>query len=231
MDSSLSRVPPVWPRPRPEIIGTKPPQAAMIGASSRLTLSPTPPVECLSSTGPPRRAPRQSSSSPERVMAPVRATRSAPLIPRRKMAMARAPTCASLTLPSVIPATSCEISSGESSLPSRLRRISSATSMAQPREEGEQQAGELAGRPLGDGQRLLVAERLLAQALGEVGDHRHRGHPQPAVAGENRLLHGGHADGVGAEDAVGADLRRGLEARAADPEVDALGQSDAGARR
>jgi thymidine phosphorylase len=36
----LSSVPPVWPRPRPLIIGTMAPQAARIGASIRLTLSP-----------------------------------------------------------------------------------------------------------------------------------------------------------------------------------------------
>ena len=42
MASSLSSVPPVWPRPRPEIIGTAAPQAARIGARIRLTLSPTP---------------------------------------------------------------------------------------------------------------------------------------------------------------------------------------------
>ena len=52
MAESLSSVPPVWPSPRPEIIGTKAPQAATIGASIRLTLSPTPPLECLSITGP-----------------------------------------------------------------------------------------------------------------------------------------------------------------------------------
>ena len=45
-------MPPVWPRPRPESIGTKQPQAARIGAKTRLTLSPMPPVECLSTTGP-----------------------------------------------------------------------------------------------------------------------------------------------------------------------------------
>src|SRR5213596_2506569 len=70
MASSLSRVPPVWPSPRPEIIGTAPPQAATIGASSSETLSPTPPVECLSSTG---RSRSQRSTSPERVIALVRA--------------------------------------------------------------------------------------------------------------------------------------------------------------
>ena len=52
MLSSLSSVPPVRPSLRPEIIGMNPPQAAMIGVSTRLTLSPTPPVECLSSTVP-----------------------------------------------------------------------------------------------------------------------------------------------------------------------------------
>jgi hypothetical protein len=40
-------VPPVWPRPRPLTIGTATPAAATSGASSRLTLSPTPPVECV----------------------------------------------------------------------------------------------------------------------------------------------------------------------------------------
>ena len=72
--SSLSSVPPVWPRPRPEIIGTNAPQAASAGARTRLMWSPTPPVECLSSTGPPRSAARQSSTVPESVMARVRAT-------------------------------------------------------------------------------------------------------------------------------------------------------------
>src|SRR5258708_2337057 len=42
MESSLSSVPPVWPSPRPEIIGTMPPQAATTRASTRLTLSPRP---------------------------------------------------------------------------------------------------------------------------------------------------------------------------------------------
>ena len=34
MLSILSSVPPVWPRPRPETIGTNPPQAATIGADA-----------------------------------------------------------------------------------------------------------------------------------------------------------------------------------------------------
>src|ERR1700761_8959852 len=48
MAASLSSVPPVWPRPRPEIIGTKPAQAATIGPSNSEVRTPTPPVEWLS---------------------------------------------------------------------------------------------------------------------------------------------------------------------------------------
>ena len=76
-------------------------------------------------------------------------------------------------------------------------------------------------------QRLLVRERLAAHALGEVGDRRDGGDAQAAVAGEDHLGHGRHADGVGAERAEGADLGRRLEARAVRGEVDALGQRDA----
>ena len=90
MDSSLSSVPPVWPSPLPEIIGTAAPQAATIGASISETLSPTPPVECLSVTGPGRSD--QSSTSPESRMAMVSATASSRLMPLRKTAMAKAPT-------------------------------------------------------------------------------------------------------------------------------------------
>ena len=44
-------MPPVWPRPRPEIIGTHTPHAATSGAMMIDVLSPTPPVECLSAFG------------------------------------------------------------------------------------------------------------------------------------------------------------------------------------
>ena len=47
----------------------------MIGASRKLTLSPTPPVECLSTTGPCRSAPSHSSTVPERAI-PVVSSRS-----------------------------------------------------------------------------------------------------------------------------------------------------------
>src|ERR1700759_3826285 len=192
---SWSRVPPVCPRPRPDIIGTAAPQAATIGANSRLTLSPTPPVECLSSTGPLRSASCHESTSPECVIAPVRATRSGGVMPRRKIAMANAPTWASLTDPSAIPATSSEIFSLDSSPPSRLRRISSAVSIvvSDPLDERRQQPGEVAGGPLRVDERLLVAERHIGHALGQIGDRRDRHHAQPAVAGHRGLVDRRHA--------------------------------------
>ena len=49
--SSLSTVPPVSPSPLPLILGTATPEAATIGATINVILSPTPPVECLSHTG------------------------------------------------------------------------------------------------------------------------------------------------------------------------------------
>ncbi len=52
MDSSLSSVPPVWPSARPDIMGTTTPAAAASGATMKLVLSPTPPVECLSTLTP-----------------------------------------------------------------------------------------------------------------------------------------------------------------------------------
>ncbi len=88
MDSSLSRVPPVWPRPRPEIMGTYTPQAAARGPRIRLVLSPTPPVECLSTFGAGRS--ERSRTSPVRIMDSVRAEISAELMPLKKIAMVRA---------------------------------------------------------------------------------------------------------------------------------------------
>ena len=71
IDSSLSSVPPVWPSARPDIIGTTTPAAAASGATMKLVLSPTPPVECLS-TFTPGIADR-STVSPERSMHSVKA--------------------------------------------------------------------------------------------------------------------------------------------------------------
>ena len=81
MDSSLSRVPPVWPSPRPDSCGTAAPQAATSGARISETLSPTPPVECLSTVGRVR-LPR-SSRSPESTIAEVQLRSSGSSRPRK----------------------------------------------------------------------------------------------------------------------------------------------------
>ncbi len=124
-------MPPVWPRPRPETIGSTPPQAATIGASSRLTLSPTPPVECLSTTGPGSAARDQSSTVPERVIARVSATVSARPMPFRQIAIASAATWPSLQERSVRPRTKASICASPSAWPRRLARMISAASMSQ----------------------------------------------------------------------------------------------------
>jgi hypothetical protein len=85
IDSSLSSVPPVCARPRPEIIGTATPQAATAGASGIEALSPTPPVECLSPTG--RPSPSNDSRSPDSSMPRVQASSSPALIPWMKIAV------------------------------------------------------------------------------------------------------------------------------------------------
>src|SRR3954447_5059894 len=221
MLSSLSSVPPVWPRPRPEIIGTAPPQASRVGASIRLTLSPTPPVECLSTTGLSR---FQSSTLPESRIARVNARRSSLSRPLRKKAIASAPTWASERLPSVIPATRNWICSALSAVPSRLARMTSEASIFL--RESLDEPHEVAARDLRVAQRLLVRELLAAHALGEVGDRRDRRDAQPGVTGEDHLGNRGHPDGVGAERAEGADLGGGLERGAGGGEVDALGEVD-----
>jgi len=87
MDSSLSSVPPVAPRPRPEIIGTFNPQQANSGATMNELLSPMPPVECLSTRTP---EPSLLRTSPERSMASVRAKVSSTFRPRKYTAMVQA---------------------------------------------------------------------------------------------------------------------------------------------
>ena len=86
--SSLSSVPPVWPSPRPDIIGTATPQAATRGPSTRETLSPTPPVECLSM----RRVdhPSNERRCPDASIASVSAANSWRSSPRRKTAISNA---------------------------------------------------------------------------------------------------------------------------------------------
>ena len=77
--SNLSSVPPVCPSARPEIIGTVTPAAAAKGAAIRLVLSPTPPVECLSTLMPGTM--ERSTLSPELVMRSVSALTSRSVIP------------------------------------------------------------------------------------------------------------------------------------------------------
>ena len=84
--SSLSSVPPVCPSPRPLILPSGTPHAATIGPTAIDVLSPTPPVECLSTILRPIAAP-MSSVSPERIIASVSANVSAALRPLKKTAM------------------------------------------------------------------------------------------------------------------------------------------------
>jgi hypothetical protein len=89
MDSSLSSVPPVCPSPRPLIFPNGTPQAATIGATAIEVLSPTPPVECLSTTFRPS-APARSIVSPLWMIASVIASVSAADRPRNQTAMQNA---------------------------------------------------------------------------------------------------------------------------------------------
>ena len=88
MDSNLSRVPPVCPRPRPLIMGTTSPPAAASGANTSEVLSPTPPVECLSTFLP--GISERSNISPECNIEFVRAVVSARVMPRITTAISQA---------------------------------------------------------------------------------------------------------------------------------------------
>ena len=85
MDSSLSSVPPVWPSARPDIIGTTTPAAAARGATIKLVLSPTPPVECLSTLTP--GIAERSTRSPECSMHSVRRLTSRSVMPEKNVAI------------------------------------------------------------------------------------------------------------------------------------------------
>ena len=98
----MSSVPPVWPRPRPDIIPTRAPAAATSGARTSVTLSPTPPVECLSTTG--ARSDR-SHVSPESRIAWVNAAVSAVESPRITAAIRNAEAWYSGTSPETTPET------------------------------------------------------------------------------------------------------------------------------
>jgi hypothetical protein len=99
IDSNLSSVPPVCPSPRPESCGTATPQAATSGVNGSVILSPTPPVECLSTVGRPTLD--RSRRSPLAIMAAVHRAISAAVMPRSRIAMANAAICSSATTPRV----------------------------------------------------------------------------------------------------------------------------------
>ena len=73
IDSSLSSVPPVWPSPRPLIFPNGTPHAATIGPTAIDVLSPTPPVECLSTHRAAELAARGRVVSPLAIIASVSA--------------------------------------------------------------------------------------------------------------------------------------------------------------
>ncbi len=79
MASSLSRVPPVCPSPLPESFATGTPQAAATGPITMVVLSPTPPVECLSTLIPGMGD--RSISSPDAAIQPVKKAVSCSFIP------------------------------------------------------------------------------------------------------------------------------------------------------
>ena len=81
-------MPPVCPSPRPDILATLPPRHATTGATMSVVLSPTPPVECLSTDLSPKRL--KSTVSPERIMASVSTAVSRSFIPRNSTAIANA---------------------------------------------------------------------------------------------------------------------------------------------
>ena len=85
IDSSLSTVPPVCPSPLPDIFATFTPSDATIGEIIKVVLSPTPPVECLS-TFIPSIADR-SSISPDFAIASVRMKVSSSSIPEKYIAI------------------------------------------------------------------------------------------------------------------------------------------------
>ena len=80
-DSSLSIVPPVCPRPRPDIFAILPPHAATIGHRTSEVLSPTPPVECLSAVCSP--SGERSTTSPECSISMVSCAVSSGVMPRK----------------------------------------------------------------------------------------------------------------------------------------------------
>ncbi|VBA36193.1 hypothetical protein LAUMK13_01020 [Mycobacterium innocens] len=121
IDSSLSRVPPVWPSPRPAACGTAAPQATTTGTNGRVILSPTPPVECLSTVGSRRSA--KSIRAPDTSIADVHLAVSPESMPRQKIAINKADICSGATRPSVKALMTQSMAASDNRPPSRLVRI------------------------------------------------------------------------------------------------------------
>src|SRR5690606_8862902 len=201
MLSSLSRVPPVWPKALPESLATGAPAAATRGATTRVVLSPTPPLECLSTLMPGSEL--RSTWRPDRAMARVRAAVSRSLIPRKRMAIKSAALWASVKLPSVTPWIHCSISSVVSSWPVRFFRISSyGRTMLPPLGELAQEARSLIQRPdaeplgegrpqVGEGRPGPQGDAPIARGVREDGDIL------PGVVGGGR---GGVTPVIGGDD-------------------------------
>ena len=95
--SSLSIVPPVNPSPLPAIIGIFNPSPAITGARIRDTLSPIPPVECLSATK--SLESEKSSVFPDLSITSTSENISSSSIPLKYIAISIADIWASVTLP------------------------------------------------------------------------------------------------------------------------------------
>ena len=89
----------MWPSPRPDSCGTAAPHAATSGQSGSETLSPTPPVECLSTVG--RGTVERSRRVPERIIASVHESSSRGVMPCQTIAISRAEACSGATPPRV----------------------------------------------------------------------------------------------------------------------------------
>ena len=96
------------------------------------------------------------------------------------------------------------------------------------RQGGLEQVADAVGRgaPTGSSVSAWVSGSA-GQAGGEVGHDRDRRHLEPGVPRADRLGHGRHADQIGAQRAVGADLGRRLEGGPEHGEVDAAAERDA----
>ena len=147
---------------------------------------------------PPSPARRPSASSPRSARrAPPRSCRV------RKIAMASAPTWASVTAPSAIPATSC----CDLLRPTAPRRRAFAGSAQRPASRAPIRSRKPSSRRLRSTAARSPSRSVCSWLSGTSDIPSARlviaetaTHPQPAVARHGRLVHGGHADGVGAQD-------------------------------